>query len=188
MYASLGSISFRVLASPKKFESEKKYKYEPIYVIGAPPINQWIYDDLRRVEMTILLHALWGSPQAGIDAFEQLASTHGSQALVLGNGRNLGNFLIAELRVRHIWQADDGTPIAAEIDVSLTEDPNPTAATASNVATTDGAPASPPGLTSETTTAPGGSLAQSPATAAQSGIPVQVPYTDIPPSTIARGY
>jgi phage protein U len=190
MYATLGSISFQVLASPRKFEAAKKYKYEPIYVIGAAPVLQWIYDDLRHIDLTIFLHQLWLTPQDALDALEQLADTHEAQPLVFGNGQNIGNFVISEMRLRHIWQAVDGTPIAVEVDIALTEDVDPQATSTSNVATTAGASANPPGLSTSQTSpsSPGTTLVQSPATASPSGIPVQAPYTNIPPSTIARGY
>lgn len=193
MFATLGSLSFDVLGSPTKWQTEKKYKYEPIYVIGAPPVLQWIYDDLRHIQWSIYMHQMWMDPQSGIQDLVQLAETHQPQALVLGNGQNLGQFVVSQQRLRQVWQADDGTPIAAEMEIELTEYVAPASTSASsstgNIATTAGAAASPPGLTSsQVSSAPGASLVQSPATASPSGIPPQNPYTDVPPSTIARGY
>lgn len=188
MYATLGTVSFQVLASPRKFEASKKYKYEPIYVIGAQPVLQYIYDDLRHIELTIGLYQLLLSPQAAIQTLEDLAETHQAQSLVFGNGQNIGQFVVSEMRLRHVWQAPDGTILAAEVDISLTEDPATTSTSSANVAPTAGASANPPGLTTSQTSSPGSSLVTSPATASPAGITPQTPYTNIPQSTVARGY
>jgi len=72
-FAAFGPISFAVIASPTKQEIEKKYHFQALKVIGAPPILQWINDDLRIIQLSISFHQLWCNPQKCIDAIK-----HGS--------------------------------------------------------------------------------------------------------------
>lgn len=184
MFAALGPISFQVIASPTKIEVSKKYRWEYIYVIGAPPIAQWILDQERHIELCIYLHQLWCNPQSALESIEQLADLHEPQALVFGSGLNVGNFVIAEIRDKQIWRADNGNLIATELTISLTEYPNATAASTNYPQ--DTSIGNPPGLTTSQTASPGSTLVVSPSTAAPPGIPPQNPYTSIPLSTIAR--
>lgn len=121
MFASLGTISFQVIASPTKFERSKKYHFQKIDVIGAPPVLQWTGDDLKEIDWSITLHQLWCNPTQTIESIEKLAEQHAAQALVLGSGYNVGNFVISEFKVKQLWQATDGTVIAAECQLQLTE-------------------------------------------------------------------
>ena len=183
-FAAFGPISFQVVASPTKLEIEKKYHYQAITVIGAPPILQWIYDNLKHVELSIYLHQMWCKPQAAIDGLAQLADFHQPQQFVFGNNSNLGQFVISESRLKHKWLADDGTIIAAELDLKLTEwIDSPQPAGSQPTPTVIG---NPPGLTTSQNSAPGSTLVVSPATASPSGIPQQSSFTAVPMTTIAR--
>ncbi len=192
MFASFGPISFQPLASPTKLEIEKKYHYEAVNVIGAPPVLQWIYDNLRHVELSIYLHNFWCTPQTAIDALTNLADSHTPEPLVFGSKVKLGNFVISNYRIKQRWMADDGTVIAAEMDLELTEYVAPstlqsntmTVGTIGNstISTTVNAP----GLTTTQSKYSGSTLVVSPATASPSGITQQSSYTDVSISTIAR--
>jgi hypothetical protein len=191
MFAAFGPISFAVIASPTKQEIEKKYNFIPLKVIGAAPILQWIYDDLRIMQMSISFHQLWCNPQTCIDALNTFADYHQPQLFVYGNNQNLGQFVISNVRTRYKWQADDGTIILAEMDLELTEwiassipgvAPSPTYIGNPQIA----APVNPPGLTTSQSPAPGSTLVVSPATASPSGIPFVDNYQDVPLTTVAR--
>jgi phage protein U len=190
MFASFGSISFQPLASPTKLEIDKKYHYEALNVIGAPPVLQWIYDNLRHVELSIYLHNFWCKPQTAIDALTQLADFHVPQQFVFGNKNNLGTFVISNYRLKQRWMADDGSVIAAEMDLELTEyvAPSTLQSNTMTVGTIGNSTinTNPPGLTTSQSAAAGSTLVVSPATASPSGIPAQTPYTNVPLSTIAR--
>lgn len=184
IFAALGPVSFQVIASPTKMERSKKYRWETIYVIGAPPIRQWIYDDVGHIDLAIVLHQMWCDPEASLNALAQIAELHAYQPLVFGNGQNLGNFVIDEISDKVTWQADDGTLICTEVQLALTEYPNATAPVVNYPE--NYSVGNPPGLTTSQSASPGSTLVISPSTAAPSGIPAQTPYTDIPVSTIAR--
>lgn len=189
MFASFGTLQFEVLASPSKWEGRSKFRYETIAVIGASPINQWIYDDLKHIDLVISFHQLWCNPQGAINQFEALAMTHVAQNLVLGNGTNLGKYIILELRPKYRWMADDGTLLYAEIEVELQEDvdaasplgaPQLSDSTALGVAT--------PAIITPQFNQPGTALAAVPASAAPTGIPYQTDYTQIPLGQVTRGW
>lgn len=191
MFAAFGPISFAVIASPTRLDVDKKYHYEALKVIGAPNILQWIYDDLRRVDMTIGLHQLWCNPTQCIDAIIQFADYHQPQNFVFGNNQNIGQFVIVNARVKNQWMADDGTVIYAEVELELTEwIPSPLPGSLpvpiyiGNPAIA--APVNPPGLTTSQSPAPGSTLVVSPATASPSGIPVMMNFTDVPLTDVAR--
>lgn len=190
MFASFGPISFQPLASPTKLEVEKKYHYEAINVIGAPPVLQWIYDNLRHVELSIYLHNFWCKPQTAIDALTALADFHSPYPIVFGNKDILGTFVISNYRLKQRWMADDGSVIAAEMDLELTEYIRPTVQNYNYAYGADIGNSTintnPPGLTTSQSAAAGSTLVVSPATASPSGIPAQTTYTNVSLSTIAR--
>jgi|GEM_PF-3014615 phage protein U len=190
-FAAFGPISFAVIASPTKQEIEKKYHFQALKVIGAPPILQWINDDLRIIQLSISFHQLWCNPQKCIDAINTAADYHQPQMFVYGNNQNLGQFVISNARTRYKWQADNGNLIFAEMDIELTEwisSPLPGGAPVPTYIGNPqiGAPVNPPGLTTSQAPAPGSTLVVSPATASPSGIPFTNNYNNVPLTTIAR--
>jgi phage protein U len=173
-YAAYGPLTFQVIASPTKLERSKKYKWEYLYVIGAPPIAQWIWDGERHIQLCITFHQLWCDPQTALDTLTQLAELHTPQALVFGNGQNLGNYVVIEMRDKMVWQADDGTIVATELEIELAEIPAVTAAVVNYPQ--DISVGNPPGLTTSQVASLGSTLVVSPATAAPAAVtgPVSV--------------
>jgi phage protein U len=192
MFAAFGPISFAVIASPTKLDVEKKFHYAKILVIGSAPIPQWIYDDLKQVEITIGLHQMWCNPQTAIQAIAQFAAAHQPQQFVFANNQSLGMYVISQMRVKNQWLADDGTVIYATVDLELTEWVSSPLPGGLPVPTYIGnpaiaAPVNPPGLTTSQSPAPGSTLVVSPATASPSGIPANSGgYADVPLTTVAR--
>jgi phage protein U len=185
MFAAFGSISFQVLSSPTKLEQLQKYHYGKLEVIGAPPILQWIYDDLEEIKLEIYLHFYWCNPSKVLAALQTLATTHQAQTFVFGNGLNIGSYVIDSMEVKHVWMADNGNPLALTIELSLMQYvASGSVLTPSQI----GASPAPPGLTTSKSLAPGAVIVQAPATANPSSIPARTPYTSIPLSTVARGY
>jgi hypothetical protein len=109
---------------------------------------------------------------------------------VFGSKVELGIFVISNYRLKQRWMADDGSVIAAEMDLELTEyvAPSTLQSNTMTVGTIGNSTinTNPPGLTTSQSAAAGSTLVVSPATASPSGIPAQTPYTNVPLSTIAR--
>jgi hypothetical protein len=156
---------------------------------------QWIYDDLTEIRLEILFHQMWCDPGLAIQQLGELAETHEPNPLVFGFGGfpgpqggvigNVGDYVIAEMSAKMQWMADDGTVIAAIVSLTLTQYLN---STANQVASQMGASADPPGLTTSQSSSPGATIITGPASSSPSGIPPQTPYTNVPATTIARGY
>lgn len=191
MFAAFGPIYFQVIASPTKLEIEKKYHYEALSVIGAPEILQWIYDKLRHIDITIYLHQMYVNPQTALAGITTFADAHIPQFFVFGNNQNLGQYVISNYRIKHKWLASDGTVIATEIDLELTEWISSPIPGATPVPTYLGnpaisAPSNPPGLSGSQTSAPGSTLVVSPSTASPSGVAPASSFSNVPLTTIAR--
>lgn len=185
MFAALGNISFQVLASPTKLDLLQKYHYGKLDVIGSQPILQWIYDDLQEIKLEIYFHYYWCSPTDALKALQVLAATHQAQPFVLGNGFNLGTFVIDELQAKQAWMADNGNPLAMSVELSLMQYVSSSSAV---VPAQMGASTNPPGVTNSQTSSPGAAIVIGPATGVPNGIPYQNPFTNVPASTIVRGY
>jgi len=117
---SFGSLTFQVVGSPTEIETANHYHYAKVDVIGAPPVLQWIYDDLATVKLTTLLHFFWCSPAQVAQSFTDLAITHNAYPLTLGSVV-YGNFVIAQCEVKDTWRADDGTLLIATVKLELTQ-------------------------------------------------------------------
>lgn len=187
MFASFGNISFEVLASPTRWESENKFGYAKVEVIGAPPILQWIYDDLQKTSLTIQLHQLWCNPAGAIAQFYALAKTHTAQNFVLGNGTNLGPYVIERLRPKYQLMGDNGYLVQAVLEIDLMQfvaSALPQGAPLAD-ATALGVPA--PAVSNPQFVQPGNAIATAPASAAPAGIPFNAGgYTAVPLSQVAR--
>jgi hypothetical protein len=118
MFGAYGGITFTVLGGPTKMEFDDHSEFAKLDVVGAPPTLQWIYDDLTKADLDILLHQMWTSPADAIAAFQQQRLTHRPQPLVFGID-NRGNFVLEGIKEQDIWRADDGTIIATRLRLSL---------------------------------------------------------------------
>lgn len=121
MFASLGGVSFQVIASPDKFATAQRFRYGKVPVIGASPVLQWVYDDLASVTLGIRLHQLWCNPDEEILALNMLAEAHQPAPLVFGNGTLQGLFVIVGIEVRDQWRSDQGDTVATEATLDLSE-------------------------------------------------------------------
>jgi phage protein U len=187
MFASLGQLSFEVLASPSKWETSDKYEFAQIDVIGASPMNQWIFDDLQKITLTIGFHAFWCHPTGALEQLRALAATHMASTFVLGNGTNLGKFIIDRIDVNYKWMADDGTLIYAEVEIRLNEDIQDNAPPGAPLADAVALGLPTPALINPMFSTPGSALNSVPASAAPAGIDYNTTsYSSVPLQTISR--
>jgi phage protein U len=122
MYATLGpEIEFEVLVSPNKFESKREYTYAKHDLVEDRPRLQWIARDLEEIELAMHFHVSFTNPQAQIDALLKAAEDHKALALVFGNGRHRGFFVVRSIEESILQQADDGSVVDATITVKLQE-------------------------------------------------------------------
>ena len=128
-FAALGSVSFMLLGSPETLVRDRKSVFAKLPVIGAPPVLQWIYDDLEQVTMGIRLHNWWCDPDSAVALLDSVRVSHQPQPLVMGTGIPLagllgggqaspvaGQYVVTELSVTDLWRY---AGVAQHIDCKL---------------------------------------------------------------------
>jgi phage protein U len=120
-FAALGSVSFEVIASPTQMETTDAWHYAEFKLVEAKPTLQWIGDELRKISFTLVLHQAYADPVNDFAALSAMAEQHQPVPFVLGNGTNIGNFVIKEIKRTDDWMSDQGDPIKLTADVQLLE-------------------------------------------------------------------
>ncbi len=121
MFAVFGTIVFQVLGSPERMESTRRYDYAVHRVVEAQPLLQWVGDPLESITLEMMLHASFTNPIVQLAEFEAAAADHQARALVFGSGEFRGYFVITSLAVTARQLGADGTPIAIQARLGLTE-------------------------------------------------------------------
>ncbi|MBV8362439.1 MAG: phage tail protein [Deltaproteobacteria bacterium] len=121
MFAMLGDIIFDVLTSPETFKLSGDYTYAEHKVVEAPPLLQWLSNDLRKISMELGLHVAFTDPAAQMNALYAAADAHQALPLTFGNGVFRGYFVIESIEETHQHLADDGSFIAISARLELRE-------------------------------------------------------------------
>jgi phage protein U len=121
MFAVLGAIPFEVVNSPDSIESVRRWDYAEQRVIAAPPILQWLANDLERLDLGMLLHKSVSDPLTSLTLLRTAADTHLALPLVLGNGQFVGTYVIESMTVRMEQLSAVGDLIATEVRLRLKE-------------------------------------------------------------------
>ncbi|MGH7102887.1 MAG: phage tail protein [Acetobacteraceae bacterium] len=128
-FAALGPVSFMLLGSPEQLSRQRRSVYGKLAVIGAPPVMQWIYDDLEELTMSIRLHTWWCVPDEAVALLDAARTSHQPQPLVFGTGIPLGalfgasssplagQYVITDLTATDEWRY---AGVAQHIDCKLT--------------------------------------------------------------------
>ena len=121
MFAMLGDIMFEVLTSPEQFRLAGDYTYAEHKVVEAPPLLQWLANDLRKISMELGFHIAFTNPLAQMVLLYTAAEAHQALPLVFGNGVFRGFFVIESIEETHQQLADDGSFIAISARLELRE-------------------------------------------------------------------
>jgi phage protein U len=121
MFGTLGEITFEVLTSPIAFEASFRWTYAEQNVVENRPRLQWLSEGLRRIAFDLRFHASFTSPSAQLENLLALARGHSARALVLGNGKHLGYFVIVALNVASTQMTAVGDVIAMTVRLELKE-------------------------------------------------------------------
>ncbi|MGH7077330.1 MAG: phage tail protein [Acetobacteraceae bacterium] len=128
-FAALGPVSFMLLGSPEQLSRQRRSVYGKLAVIGAPPVMQWIYDDLEQLTMSVRLHTWWCVPDEAVALLDGIRTSHQPQPLVFGTGIPLGalfgaassplagQYVITDLTATDEWRY---AGVAQHIDCKLT--------------------------------------------------------------------
>jgi phage protein U len=121
MFAALGEITFQVIDSPESMEIARSYQYAEHKVVEDLPRLQWLAGNLDEITMELGFQSAWTNPEASLDALIAAGEDHNARHLVLGNGRDLGWFVIEKMVETSRQLAADGGIIAVTVKLTLKE-------------------------------------------------------------------
>jgi len=121
MFAQLGNIIFEVLTSPETFKLSGDYSYAEHKVVEAPPLLQWLANDLQKISLELGFHVAFTNPATQMNLLRAAAEAHQAMALTFGNGVFRGYFVIESLEETHQQLAADGSFIAISARLELHE-------------------------------------------------------------------
>jgi phage protein U len=196
MFALLGPIFFEVVGSPSAISRKNGYDYPEQKVVEDAPRLQWIGRKLEEMTLECKFHISFVNPATQITLIRASATAHQALPLVFGNGDYRGLFVITEIEETSEVLADDGSPIAVSMRLSLKEwvavaaiDPDappiPATPPLAIAAAANGTPGATPNDLVFTTPAAGTSaLISNPLDTGATGPDLM--YTDVDPQTIVR--
>jgi len=138
MYAYLGKIKFEGLKSFTSFSRERETVYAEINQIGTKPEIQKTGEKLTKVPIEARFHFEFCDPETEIKALNDLRLSGDVLPLILGNGENYGNFVIASLKETYIKSGPTGNIIDATVEIGLIEHARATVAADLTKAVDDG--------------------------------------------------
>lgn len=121
MYAQLGNIVFERLVGFYSFDHTKEANIVEHALIDGRPRLQRVGTNLDKVRIDILFHVAFCSPEEQIKALDSARDESEIMPFVLGNGENIGTFVIKSTTVNHKHLDSIGNIIEASVSVDLME-------------------------------------------------------------------
>lgn len=121
MYGQLGTIVFEGVLSPDAITIDGAETYAKHALINQRQRVDHTGTELRTIAMSIQFHVAFCTPEASIDQMWGAKNTATILSFVLGNGRVIGDFVIASISENWLNAAPDGTLIAARLTINLLE-------------------------------------------------------------------
>lgn len=123
MWATLGDFDVEILAGPTRYERRAGQDFVELPLIQATPQLQWMGPTLQEISMDVSLHSKVVDVDATRAGIEQLLADHEPVPLVLGNGDDLGDWVITEVSTAGVWTTADGSMVACTMALTLKESP-----------------------------------------------------------------
>lgn len=123
MWAALGDIRFELLKAPSSVAVKQSAAFAEHARVEGKPTLQWTGDGLDTVDLDVALlrHPSVGNPDQRIAALQSALKAHAPLALIYGDGRYPGRFVVTGLDVKIDQTADNGATVAATVRISLKE-------------------------------------------------------------------
>lgn len=99
----------------------RTWSYAKHEVIEGPTRAQFVADGAPTATMTLFLHASFCNPKAILDALDAMGDEHEAQVLQEDGGVILGQYVVEAVNDRPIWKLPDGTLLACEVDLQLSD-------------------------------------------------------------------
>ncbi|MFB6404548.1 phage tail protein, partial [Pseudomonas putida] len=121
MFAVLGKIEFEVAGGFTGLEQRGSANWAEHNLIQGKPLLEWVGESLDELTFTMALHPWLGDPEAQLRTLAEAKSKHDPLAFVLGSGKYVGNFVIADINNALRRTSADGRPYATDVQISLKE-------------------------------------------------------------------
>jgi len=121
MWGSLGDVVFQLLKTPNKLRTTNRFRLPVLTPVKGSPFVQYTGDDPQEIELSILFHSTFCTPEEEIEKLKTLKGV--KLPLVIAN-RKWGDFAIEELRVEVRETTKNGELISAEVSLKLKEVPD----------------------------------------------------------------
>lgn len=121
MRATLGNISFDIIKGFESLSTSKEATYSEHAIVDGKPVLQRIGTALDKVSIGIRFHAGFCVPENEIENLEQAQFRGDISALILGNGRVLGEFIIQGISLSYSQTDGDGNITDCNVSLDLTE-------------------------------------------------------------------
>lgn len=121
MFAQLGTIIFEGVRGFETLEKRRETNFAEHPRIEGKPRLQRIGSNLQTISVTIHLHASFTNPQKEIDALDLARENGEVMPLVMGNGKVVGDFVIASIGESVTTSGPLGELVEATVELSLLE-------------------------------------------------------------------
>lgn len=120
-YALLGSIAFDLLNAPTALDERRSAAYAEHQVLSGKPRLQAMGLDLTEITLQLSLHYKLGDVERRYQALVAAKANQQALALIMGNNKFRGRFVITELSSSTLFTDDKGNALAREVSVTLRE-------------------------------------------------------------------
>lgn len=121
MYAQIGNIRFDKMVGFDGFAHKLAGAYAEHARIEGKPRLQKIGDALDAITIGLQLHQSFVDVEGAINSLKSSVANGDILPFIDGKGVFVGNFVIADLGIEHIHTYPDGTPMLAQVSVTLKE-------------------------------------------------------------------
>jgi phage protein U len=123
MWAVLGTIEFKLLAAPTTLDTTYAADYAEHSLINRKPRLQFTGLKTDDIKIDLTFHIDFCDPEAELEKLNEALSAHISLALVYGNGKYAGEFVITEIVSKLKHTAPNGKVLLLDASVTLREYP-----------------------------------------------------------------
>lgn len=121
MYAQLGSIIFQGLIGFRSLDHQAEANLVELPLIDGKPLLQKVGDNLDKISFDVLFHVAFCDPEAQISALDNARRNGNVLPFILGNGRNLGDFVVRSTNTSQKQTDANGNIREATVSVELVE-------------------------------------------------------------------
>lgn len=120
-FATLGNIVFKVLSGPVALDTSSLVEFAEHKLIEGKPRLQFMGEGLDTISIQIEFHSQFCKPENELSKLRAAKTRHQALALVYGNGRYKGRYVITDLNESLRQTSQRGDIISLEVRLTLKE-------------------------------------------------------------------